>query len=235
VAQIDALDDGWGPPGSTIPPPFLGAIPGSDGPRSPGSIPLSSGDDLAPLMVAQATPPEPPRGSGPSGAPAIGGNLVRALEHATARAIELIRDLEHTRDRDEVLALLIAHLGESHRRAGFFALKNSELSVFAMSPRPPTLPVATLRLDRPSTLQDLVGTRLPYRGPIADDATRTFLTSVLGAPAAEILLVPVAVRERVVGLLFGEHRLRHTFDDQLAMVARAAGIALERIVKHQKK
>jgi hypothetical protein len=228
----DPLDDGWGPPGTTIPPPFLGAIPGSEHPRSQGTIPLSTSDDSAPLMVTQPTPPEPPRGSGPSivlDGSSLG--LVRALEHATARAIELIRDLEHTRDRDEVLDLLIAHLGESHRRAGFFALKNAELSVFAMSPRPATLPLATLRLDRPSTMQDLVGTRLPYRGPIGDDATRTFLTSVLGAPPTEILLVPVAVRERVVGVLFGDHRLRHTFDDQLAMVARAAGIALERIVK----
>jgi hypothetical protein len=35
----------------------------------------------------------------------------------------------------------------------------------------------------------------------------------------------------VVGVLFGEHRQRHTFDDQLALAARAAGMALERILK----
>jgi hypothetical protein len=64
-----------------------------------------------------------------------------------------------------------------------------------------------------------------------DDASRSFLISVLGACPAEILLVPVAVRERVVGVLFGEHRQRHTFDDQLALAARAAGMALERILK----
>jgi hypothetical protein len=48
---------------------------------------------------------------------------------------------------------------------------------------------------------------------------------------AEILLVPVTVRERVVGVLFGEQRVLHTFDDQLALAARAAGMALERILK----
>ena len=53
----------------------------------------------------------------------------------------------------------------------------------------------------------------------------------LGACPAEILLVPVTVRERVVGVLFGEHRQRHTFDDQLALAARAAGMALERILR----
>jgi hypothetical protein len=93
------------------------------------------------------------------------------------------------------------------------------------------MPFGTLRLDRPSTLQDVVGTRLPYRGPMHDDASRSFLISILGACPPEILLVPVAVRERVVGVLFGEHRHHHTFDDQLALAARAAGMALERILK----
>ena len=138
---------------------------------------------------------------------------------------------------DEVVNVMIAHLAENHHRAGFFvtrpgAVKGvTELSLFAMAPRPAVMPFATLRLDRPSTLQDVVGTRLPYRGPMHDDASRTFLISILGACPPEILLVPVAVRERVVGVLFGEHRQRHTFDDQLALAARAAGMALERILK----
>jgi hypothetical protein len=54
---------------------------------------------------------------------------------------------------------------------------------------------------------------------------------VLGACPPEILLVPIAVRERVVGVLFGDHRTIHTFDDQLALAARAAGIAFERALK----
>ncbi|MBL9013960.1 MAG: hypothetical protein JNL83_07280, partial [Myxococcales bacterium] len=63
------------------------------------------------------------------------------------------------------------------------------------------------------------------------ETSRQFLTAVLGMCPAEILLVPVAVRERVVGVLFGEARTRHTFDDQLAFASRAAGMALERILK----
>ena len=69
---------------------------------------------------------------------------------------------------------------------------------------------------------------------LRDDDSRMFLTSVLGACPPEILLVPVTVRERVVGVLFGEHRITHTFDDQLALAARAAGMALERILKSKR-
>jgi hypothetical protein len=227
--EHDPVDDGWGPPGTTIPPPLLGAIPGSDDDDDdlPSVIPMPSVDS-SPLIVG----PRDPSAGEPSGRA-----LVRALEDATARAIDVLRTLERAESRDEVVAVMVDHLAETHHRAGFFVTRPApvkgaiELSLFTMKPHPPVMPFATLRLDRPSTLQDVVGTRLPYRGPMHDDASRTFLVAVLGACPAEILLVPVAVRERVVGVLFGEHRHRHTFDDQLALAARAAGMALERILK----
>ncbi len=233
--DYDPVDDGWGPPGTTIPPPLLGAVPGSeDGDAS--QIPMSDVDS-APLVVAPVAPflaaspaaPEPARGRTPLDG--SGPILVRALEDATSRSIELIHALERTQTRDEVITLMSAHLAESHRVSGFFSIKTGELGLFSMKPQPEVLSVSTLRLDRPSTLQDVVGTRLPYRGPMLDDASRNFLASVLGACPPEILLVPIAIRERVVGVLFGEHRTRHTFDDQLALAARAAGMALERILK----
>ncbi|HSK02443.1 MAG TPA: hypothetical protein VK932_14420, partial [Kofleriaceae bacterium] len=234
----DSLDEGWGPPGTTIPPPLLGAVPGSDEDAVVGDgsrIPVSN--NTGPLIVALPAPPESTRDQ-PALAEPSGQSLVRALEEATSRAVQLIHAIERATERDGVVSLMIGHLAESHARAGFFSIrpnpetgKAGELAVFRIEPAPPILPTWTLRLDRPSTLQDVVGTRLPYRGPMHDDASRSFLAGVLGACPPEILLVPVSVRERVVGVLFGEHRLRHTFDDQLALAARAAGMALERILK----
>jgi hypothetical protein len=230
--DYDPIDDGWGPPGTTIPPPLLGAIPGSesddDDDEAANAIPMPN-IDSSPLMVG----PPSLHAAGDS----AGGTLTRALEHTTARAIEVIRELERAQSRDQVVEVMIAHLAETHHRAGFLVTRHAaskgagELGLFAMTPRPAVMPFGTLRLDRPSTLQDVVGTRLPYRGPMHDDASRSFLISILGACPPEILLVPVAVRERVVGVLFGEHRHHHTFDDQLALAARAAGMALERILK----
>ena len=225
--EHDEVDDGWGPPGTTIPPPLLGAVPGADHDAALGRIPVSN-VDAAPLIVGAAIPPEASPGGSGSQTPA------RALEEATSRMIELIRALEHAHERNDVVGVMIDHLSETHQRAGFFVIKRDELTVFAIRPRPATMPFATLRLDRPSTLTDVVGTRLPYRGPIPDEASRQFLTAALGACPPEILLVPVAVRERVVGVLFGENRARHTFDDQLAFAARAAGMALERVLKSKR-
>jgi hypothetical protein len=227
----DPIDDGWGPPGTTIPPPLLGAIPGGeaeDDDDEVSAIPMPN-IDSSPLMVG---PPSVPTAGEPAGQ-----TLARAVESATGRAIEVIRELERAQTRDQVVDVMISHLAETHHRAGFFVTRHAaskgagELGLFAMIPRPAVMPFGTLRLDRPSTLQDVVGTRLPYRGPMHDHASRSFLVSILGACPPEILLVPVAVRERVVGVLFGEHRHHHTFDDQLALAARAAGMALERILK----
>ncbi len=220
--EHDEVDDGWGPPGTTIPPPLLGAVPGSADEGDVARIPVSN-LDAAPLIVGPAIPPR--ESSGGVQTPA------RALEEATSRMIELIRALERAHERDEVVAVMVDHLAETHRRAGFFVVKRDELTVFSIKPKPGTMPFATLRLDRPSTLADVVGTRLPYRGPIPDDASRQFLATVLIVCPPEILLVPVTVRERVVGVLFAENRSRHTFDDQLAFASRAAGMALERVLK----
>lgn len=239
-AEHEDLDDGWGPPGSTIPPPLLGAMPGTadddDDDGVPGRIPVADVNS-APLIVA---PPAPPEISRSTPRAETASAPVRALEDATSRMIDMIRTLEHAQSRDEVVSIMVTHLAETHRRAGFFMIKPvapkgaSELGVFSIEPRPATLPYATLRLDGASTLADVVGTRLPYRGPMHDDASRQFLANVLGACPPEILLVPVAVRDRVVGVLFGEHRLRHTFDDQLAIASRAAGMALERVLKSRR-
>ena len=223
----ESVDDGWGMPGTTIPPPLLGAIPGSLEPHSSGVIPIPN-IDSEPLIVAPPVAPVATRGSTPVMTPA------RALEEATARVFDLIRALEHTDDRDDVVALMTEHLAATHQRAGFFAVRAGELSLFMVAPKPTAISPRTLRLDRPSTLQDIVGTRLPYRGPMNDDASRAFLVATLGESPSELLLVPISVRERVVGILFGDQPTRHTFDDQLALAARAAGVALERILKDRR-
>lgn len=227
TADDDDDDDDarWGPPGTTIPPPLLGAMPGTITPAS-GIIPIPAMDDNEPLIVAPPTPPEAIRSTSSSDA-----GLLSALEDATSQMLELIRHLERAGERDQVVEAMMEHLASSHRRAGFFAARKDELQLFAITPRPPMVPYATLRLDRPSTLADVVGTRLPYRGPMHDEASRSFLAAALGACPPEILLVPITVRDKVVGVLFGEHRNKHTFDDQLALAARAAGNALERILK----
>ncbi len=226
------VDDGWGPPGSTIPPPWLGAIPGgidADADAIPGGIPIS--DESGPLLIAPPSPPQPIGRPSAKLAVANTEDLVAELEIATGRVVELVRRLDQAADRDQIIDLLVNHLAESHQRAGFLTIRQATLTAFRLSPTPLILSTAQLKLDGPSTLQDVVDTQLPYRGPLADESSRQFIGALLDDVPAEILLVPISVRERVVGVLFAERRKRHTFDEQLAVASRAAGVAFERVVR----
>jgi len=218
--EHDAVDDGWGPPGTTIPPPLLSAVVDDSAPVA--RIPIAD-EDSAPLTVAPAVTRTAPA--------AEAGALARDLETAATRLVTVLRDMDQARGRDEVIYNLINHLGETHNRAAFFAVKNGELSVFSVRAPSVSQPRLTMSLDNASTFQDVVGTRLPYRGPVVDDPTRQFLQGLLGNAPAEMLVIPVAVRDRVVGVLYADGRRRQTFDDHYAIAARAAGLALERILK----
>jgi len=236
-------DDGWGPPGTTIPPPFLGAMPGTE-PGAPAAIPIPDDedevtddpDDSRPLQVvdlSSAPIPMHPPPSMPVSAHLVHNDpiaTVRALEQASTRLVELLRLLDRARTRDEVIAAVLDYLHLSHDRVAFLALKDGWLMPFLQRPAMPQTP-PKLTLDQPSTLQDVVGTRLPYRGVLADDASRQFVTSTFGVAPSEVLLLPIAVRERVVAVLFGDGGHGHSFDEHFAIAGRAAGLALERILQ----
>jgi MshEN domain len=307
TTKMQEIDDGWGPPGTTIPPPFIGANTGMDDTSPSVKIPIASGDDESgPLVVKPASgpladaarraaeaasdqkaaprapikssfsnktianpmppiPAPPASGSGPTPRPGSAphrtptappttllaapprpptsqlakmpsspGTLAKDLEEASTTLLELLRELERAQTRDQVIELLVGHLARSHGRVGFFAVKGGELQPFALRPPPPG-PLPTLVLSRASTFQDVVGTRLPYRGPVVDDATRRLLVAAFASAPDEMLALPVAIKERVVGIAYGDSRQRHTFDEQLAIAARAAGQALERILKSHKR
>jgi hypothetical protein len=49
-----------------------------------------------------------------------------------------------------------------------------------------------------------------------------------------MLAVPVAVRDRVVGVIYADGRYRHSYDEHVTVGGRAAGLALERILKDKR-
>ena len=220
------VDDGWGPPGTTIPPPFLGAMPGTETSGRHETIPLADASEEEPPLLVGG----PPAAGPGQAAPLDPHAAVRALEQASTRLVELLRDLDHAGTRDQVIESLLGYLARSHDRVAFLALKNGAMSPFLQRPAS-TRPAPSLSLEQPSTLQDVVGTRLPYRGTIADEPSQAFLTETFGVAPGEVLVLPIAVRDRVVAVLYGDGRLGAGFDEHFAIAGRAAGLALERILQ----
>jgi hypothetical protein len=150
---------------------------------------------------------------------------------------EAMRQLSGATDRDAVCSAAVSFLHRLCRRAAFFVLRPGELAGhvgLGIGIRIAALRRARLSLEPPSTFRDLVRTRLPYRGPVRDVVSRDFLIEALGWAPGDMLAVPLTVRERVVGVLYGDEKLHALPDDHLTAVARAAELALERVLLARK-
>ncbi len=239
--EHEELDDGWGPPGSTIPPDFLGAVnPIDDAPSAPVAAPVATSPAphytpwAEPGAVARpaATLTPANRNRAVAGVPDP-ANLAALLEQASQRLVELLHGFDGATHRDHVIAMLVDFVGEAHHRVAFLALRGDELVPFMQVPEP-SGPPARLELRHAATFQDVIGTRLPYRGPISDPASRELVRALFGSATDEMLVVPVAVRDRVVGVIYADGRHRHSFDEHVTVASRAAGLALQRILKDSK-
>jgi hypothetical protein len=162
---------------------------------------------------------------------------LREFELSQDALAEVLRQLQLADSRDAVIDILTEHLSGSHQRVAFFAVKSGRLLPWktrGSADADDSEMGMALNLDRPSTFQDVVGTRLPFRGPVGDRASREFLVRTFGSAPDQMLALPVSVRERVVGVLYGDTGTRRVFVQNLGVLARAAGGALERILKTQK-
>lgn len=209
---LSRIDDGWGEPGSTIPPPFLGAI--DEEPSSPIGIPVP---DVELPEIAEAKQ--------------------QAYDASVRRLSTAMKQLESVTTRDQVIEQLVSFLAGSCRRTAFFAVSRGELRGWTAAGEGVSthdLDRASLTLDQPSTFQDIVATRLPFHGPVHDAESRDFLLAAIGATPTDMTALPITVRDKVAGILFGDDRTQPIYDEHLTTLARAAGAALERIIATRK-
>ena len=89
---------------------------------------------------------------------------------------------------------------------------------------------AVLGLDESSTFKDIVAAGMPYNGPFTDSSSRTFLTSALGDAPDEAIALPVLVRGRPVGLIYGDKPRGEIQKDHISVIGHAAGDAFERML-----
>ncbi len=251
--NMDDIDDGWGPPGTTIPPPFLGAMPDSDteDDLAEGAIPLRTSDDSdgtlklvrpstapfgVPIIQAEQAA-EAARAEAAPPAPQAGDAVVRQreFEDSSAHLVETLRDIDRAASRDAIIESLLGHMELAYDNVLFFTVKSGHLQAWAPKGSTREVSQATLLLDKESTFQAVVRTRLPYSGDLTDDTSASYLRGILGRNPDRVLILPLSVRERVVGVLCGTGSKRRAFEEHLSVTARAAGLALERIIKQRAK
>ncbi len=147
------------------------------------------------------------------------------------RMLDTLEALAMATHRDQIVTAVLDYLDHYCTRVVFLALRSGALEPWQI--RTATTPVIAkpgtrLPLRENSLLRDIVDTRLPYRGPIIDGRSAQLLLEVFGELGTDGLAVPVAVRGRVVGLLYGDGLSAGLSGDSIGLVTRAAGRALER-------
>jgi hypothetical protein len=212
-------DEDFGPPGTTIPPPYLGAIPQSYEDLESGAIPIQADDptldESAPYPVGATDP-------------------YAHLDLASADLVRTLRALDANTARDAVIETLVAHAGRRFSRAAFFVIKAGALHPWATRGPVPSADLEAVVAEIPA-LAAVSASGRPFRGPITDEASRDFLEAWLGEVPEEVLAVPVSVRGRVVGILYGDGPKGRVYDEHVSVLARAAGDAFERVLQAKKR
>jgi len=217
-------------PAHAPPPPDLGLI--SDFDDEPDmQVELESDDvEAAPILLTKPkAPTERPRrerhdtlpglGSSTAGDPPLGG-------------------LRDARSRDEVAALLLDYVGTLAGRAILFVVKKSLLvghDARGGQIDPIAVKELAINIEAASIFRDVVASRLPYRGPLPMSSTNRAFALAIGGVVTEIVLMPIAVRERIIAVLYADSVEGVLPEAALHAATREAGLAYERIILDAKR
>jgi hypothetical protein len=145
--------------------------------------------------------------------------------------------LRAARHRDEIAAAVLDYVALLMRRAVFFVIKKSIL--IGHDVRGGDLEAALVRklvisVEAPSLFRDVIASRLPYRGPLPETPANRAFAHALGGVTPEVLFMPIAVRARVIAVLFADGAAQPLPDAALHATVREAGLAYERLILESK-
>lgn len=140
--------------------------------------------------------------------------------------------------REEIARTLLHYMVQMSPRAALFVVRRKMLVGYDGKGVP--LDLRALRqlrfpVQAPSLFRDVIQSRLPYRGPMENTPVFSVLTGFLGELSGDIILFPIAVREKVVAVLYADGLTKPVPDAVLLAVVREAGRAYERIILESKR
>lgn len=139
--------------------------------------------------------------------------------------------------RDEIATAILDYVALMMRRAAFFVMKKSILighDARGTDLDPSTVRKLVINVEAPSLFRDVIASRLPYRGPLPETPANRAFAHALGGVSSEVLVMPIAVRDRVIAVLFADGAAQPLPDAALHATVREAGLAYERLILESK-
>jgi hypothetical protein len=137
--------------------------------------------------------------------------------------------------RNDVAALLLDYASKVLGRAVLFVVRGGQLCGYDARGGGldrASVELLTISLSQDSLFREIVQQRLPFRGLLPATPHNRTLARALGAdPAADVLLLPILVRDRVVALVFGDSLSMTLPEAALQALCYEAGLAYERVLR----
>jgi hypothetical protein len=155
-----------------------------------------------------------------------------------ARALtQAVRALRETDAPEGVATALLDYFGSFCERTAFFTVRKGRLH--CDQSRGPditaALPDFNASVEDPSVFRDVIAGRFPYRGALGESPAAAALQEGLLPPGGQdVVLVPVAVRHRVVSVAYGDRLTGEPSEAGMTRVALEAGQAYERLIASRK-
>jgi hypothetical protein len=139
--------------------------------------------------------------------------------------------------RDEIAAAVLDYVALLMRRGAFFVMKKSILighDARGIDIEGSTVRKLVINVEAPSLFRDVIASRLPYRGPLPETPANRAFAHAIGGVSSEVLVMPIAVRDRIIALLFADGAAQPLPDAALHATVREAGLAYERLILEAK-
>jgi hypothetical protein len=173
---------------------------------------------------------------GPPGPAPERPKLDAAMRPIALKLLEAVDRLRVAATHKAVANAVGDFLGGQFKRSVLFAVKKGVVmqQIARGELRVEAVRALAIPLDADSLLREVIGARTAYRGPLGPGAVNELLAAALGVTAPEVILVPVTIRERVVGLIYADGPAEPMPDGVLERLAIETGGAYERILLQTK-
>lgn len=167
------------------------------------------------------------------------GTTLPGLGSPAEELLAPVARLRAAQGRDEVIAVLLDYASLLAARVGLFVVQKGQL--VCLDGRGPDHVVLamkwfTIPVDDASPFRDVLKSRAPYIGTLADSAESRAFRNALGSTSGDLLLLPLIVGDRAVGVLYADE-IRTDLGKlsvELQTLSREAGAAFARIILSRK-
>jgi hypothetical protein len=129
----------------------------------------------------------------------------------------------NAREKDEVIGLLLDKSGEIASRAAIFTLKGG--NVKGWRGRGLDVSRAEIAIVPHSLFSDAIGRKSHYRGSLPEIPENEPLISLLSGVPQDCLLIPIMIRDKVIGLLYADNGNQRVMDASLNYIHTLVTIA----------